>query len=135
MMLGRPGFVVLEGRVACFAEALRGHERALVRVRGRDTAGATIRPGRLCVLIGGRAVNGAPSAGPVLGVALARPHELETPEGDFVLIARGAIVVSDGELGGDLEPARVDASGRFVRTGGEAVPSCVCAPCGVEINL
>ena len=82
-------------------------------------AGATVRPGRLLVLIGGRAIMGAPSAGPVLGISLARPHELETPEGDFVLIARGAIVVPDGELGADLEQARVDASGRFVRTGGE----------------
>ena len=134
--LGCPGRVLLDGRgVGVYAESLNGYERGLIKVSGRYVAGETIVAGRLLVRENGLAVHGAPSRGPVLGVALARIYDGAYDEGEMILILRCGEVIPDGELGADLESARVDASGRFVRTGGEIVPSAVYAPGGVEINL
>jgi hypothetical protein len=107
-----------------------------VRVRGRYVAGEELAPGRLVVLVEGVIRYWTPGATRVLGIVLARQYVNAYALGDLVPVARRGVVLVDGKLPSELEPARVTDAGLFVATGGELVPRAFSyRGCAVELTL
>lgn len=130
---------VIFNEVVMFADYVRALDRQCLRVRGTYVAGAILKPGRLLVLLNGDVVNGPPSKGPVIGVGLARPLIDAYDPGEIQLALRGGTVIVDGDIGEDLGPVYVDASGAFVLSGAngaELVPGLTARTDNeVEVNL